>query len=142
MFLGIDYGQKRIGLAMGSQFPRGIGTLNNPGSFDIIVDKIYVICMDYDIEKIIVGHPTKLSGEPGELTEEIRFFVKRLKQKTGIPVVLEEEAYTSVEAEEELRRRGLSPQEDKDKIDELAAILILEQYLEKKEREERISKNF
>ena len=129
MYLAIDYGQKRIGLAIGSQYPRGIGTLTNPGSFDTVVDKIKQYCNDYDVEGIVIGVPVRISGEPGELVEEIENFADALKKKCHLPIIFEEEAYTSVQAEEELKERGINIRGDKEKVDELAAVLILEQYL-------------
>lgn len=129
MYLAIDYGQKRIGLAVGSQYPRGIGTLQNPGSFDSVIEKIAVICVDNDVEQIVMGVPIRTSGEPGELVAEIQSFGESLGKKTRLPVTYEEEAYTSVQAEEELRQRGIDPKDDKGKVDELAAVLILEQYI-------------
>lgn len=129
MYLGIDYGQKRIGLAIGSQYPRGIGTLQISGSFDNAIEKIAVICKDNEVEKVIIGAPVKLSGQPGEITGEINLFARSLTKKTGLPVIFEEEGYTSTQAEEELRARGVEYHSDPGKIDELAAILILEQYI-------------
>lgn len=131
MLLGIDYGTKRIGLAIGSQYPRGIGTLDNPGSFADCVEKIYQICRDYEVELIIVGIPTRGDGSKGELWGEIEKFAQALSRKTQLKVIFEEESYTSVEAEEELHARGINTRIEKDKIDELAAVLILEQYLNK-----------
>lgn len=131
MFLGIDYGQKRIGLALGSQYPRGIGTIEISGSFDNALEKIAVICKDNEVERVIMGIPVRTSGEPGELVAEIKTFGKELGKKTSIPVDYEEEGYTSVQAEEELRSRGVDTKKELGKIDELAAVLILEQYIGK-----------
>ena len=131
MYLGIDYGTKRVGLAVGSLYPRGIGTLHNPGSFVELADKITTICKDQDVELIIMGVPAKSDGSVGDLWHDINKFSKILCQKTGIKVVFEEEAYTSVEAEDELHARGINTRIEKDKVDELSAVLILEQYINK-----------
>lgn len=136
MYLGIDYGKKRIGLAVGSRYPRGIGTLQNPGSFDSIIKKIVGICRDYEVEEIVIGLPTRPGGEKGELASEIEIFGIALGKQAGLPVYYEEEAYTSVEAEGELISRGIDLRKEKEKIDELSAILILEQYIESKISEE------
>lgn len=131
MYLAIDYGKKRIGLAIGSQYPRGIGTLDNPGSFDYIAGKIASICKDHDVESIVMGMPSHRSGDKGELWHEIKELADLIEKRAHKRIIFEEEAYTSVEAEEELKSRGVNPSREKDKVDELAAVLILEQYINK-----------
>lgn len=131
MFLGIDYGKKRIGMAIGSRFPKGIGTIENPDSFDILGEKIKNICSEYEIEKIIIGYPLPSSGKAGELGQEIEELKNILERETNLEVILEQEAYTSVEAEAELKERGIDVRREKGSVDELAAIIILEQYINK-----------
>ncbi len=130
MYLAIDYGKKRIGLAIGSQFPRGIGTISNNGSFADICKKIKSICEDYQVEKIIIGLPKSPSGGSNELADEIQNLAEKIETVTGLKVIFEEESYTSVEAQRELVKRGVDVRRNKEKIDELSAILILEQYLD------------
>ncbi len=131
MLLGIDYGKKRIGMAVGSRFPKGIGTIENPDSFDILGEKIKGICNEYEIEKIIIGYPLPSSGKAGELGQEIDELKNFLERETDLEVILEHEAYTSVEAEAELKERGVDIRRDKGSVDELAATIILEQYINK-----------
>lgn len=131
MYLAIDYGKKRIGLAIGSLLPRGIGTIQNPGSFDQIAEKISAICKNYEVEGIVIGLPIKKSGDASELAAEINQLAKILEKKCHLRVNFEEEAYTSTEAEQELIKRGVDIKKEKEKIDELAAVLILEQFLAK-----------
>lgn len=130
MYLAIDYGKKRIGLAIGSQFPRGIGTITNPNSFGELCQKIMQICKDYQVEKIIMGLPKTPLGGRNELAKEIKKVAKRIENVTEIKVIFEEESYTSVEAERELIKRGVDIRRNKEKIDELSAILLLEQHLD------------
>jgi len=130
MFLGIDYGKKRIGLAVGSKFPRGIGVLDGDRNEHLIVTDIAEICHEEDVEKIIIGFPERHQGEAGTLANEIKQFAQAIHNKTNLPIVFEPEAFTSTEAEEFLKTHTKQPG-DKDKVDELAAVLILEQYIYK-----------
>lgn len=132
MYLAIDYGKKRVGLAVGSRFPRGIGTITHPGSFSDLANIILSRCRDYDVEKIIIGMPLPQSNQKNELVKEVEKLASIIEKNSGIKVVFEQEAYTSVEAERELINRGIDIRKNKEKTDELAAILILEQYIESK----------
>ena len=134
MLLGIDYGKKRIGMAVGSRFPRGIGTIENPDSFVVLSQKINKICYEHEIEKIIIGYPLPSSGETSELGREIIELKKYLEEEIKIKVFLEQEGYTSIEAENELRHRRVDIRHNKGSIDELAAVLILEQHINRIEK--------
>lgn len=122
--LAIDYGSKRIGLAVGDTenkiaFPRGI-LENSPRILDAIKD----FCKKESIGKIIVGLPLSLSGQDSVQTKEIRMFVERLQKQITVPIELIDERLTSTQAHK------LHP--EKKKIDDIAASLLLEQYLAKK----------
>lgn len=126
MYLAIDYGKKRIGLAAGVEYPRGLGVLEND---DSALQKIAEICQEEDVDKIVIGIPKKDNGEPGGMALEIEEFATKIQESTGLPIVFEEESFTSSEAEMQLMDHGVDVRKEKGKIDELAAILILEQYI-------------
>lgn len=128
--LAIDYGRKRIGLAVGRLIPRGIGIIDGSQKLEKIIRQIKTICRENEAEKIIIGLPIRSQGEEGALTAEIRAFGQAVEKATGLPVILEPEQFTSTEAERYLKEQGAKF--NKEKIDELAAILILEQYLQNK----------
>ena len=132
MFLAIDFGKKRIGLAIGQRYPRGIGVLDADRNEHLVVSDIADICHEEDVEKIVIGFPERHHGEAGTLSKEIKHFSQALHKKTNLPIIFEPEAFTSTEAEEYLKeyskKRG-----EKGKVDELAAIIILEQYIRKVE---------
>lgn len=130
MYLGIDFGKKRIGLSLGSVFPKTAGVLDGADS-DRAIGQIVEIAKENEAEKIVLGLPTRSMGEPGTLDREIRDFGERVAVATGLEVVYEEEQFTSSDANEYLKSRGLDIGEAKAKVDEIAAVLILEQYLEK-----------
>lgn len=115
---------------MGSRFPRGIGTINNPGSITELADKLQTICRDHDVDGVVMGMPQSRFAEKSELVKEIEELAARISKQSGLKVYFEQEAFTSVEAERELIGRGVDTRKDKAKTDELAAILILEQFIE------------
>lgn len=121
--LGIDYGTKRIGLAISDQneqlaFPKEV--VKNNGE---LFKKLENIIAKDEISGIVVGESFDFAGLPNALMKEIEFFVSKLEKKFKIPVYLEKEFLTSVEA-----RRYNSPEKH---VDASAAALILQRYLDK-----------
>lgn len=129
MYLGIDFGKKRIGLAFGSIIPVGIGIIDATKSKSEIAREIKEICLEREVEKIVIGLPTLTSGDEGNLAKEVKEFASMLESELGLEVILEPEGFTSVEAEEILREQGKYYDKKSGKLDELAAVLILEQYI-------------
>jgi putative Holliday junction resolvase len=83
-----------------------------------------------DVEKIVVGYPLTLQGDEGPMAREVKHFVKTLKQRTGLPVVLWDERLSSVQAKRVLRSSGLKADRNKDHVDRIASSLILQNYLD------------
>jgi putative Holliday junction resolvase len=129
MYLGIDFGKKRIGLALGAVLPKTAGVLDGTKNKKEIISEIKKICQDNEVEKIVIGLPVMRSGSEGELAKEIRSFAENLETNLNIEVDFEEEELTSVEAESFLKKYGKGYNKKDGKTDELAAVLILEQYL-------------
>lgn len=132
MFLGIDFGKKRIGLALGEAIPRGIGFVDGTRPLESIIDEISETCKKNEVLKIVIGLPFLGSGDEGSLAVKAREFGNELSKKTNLPVIFEEEQYTSAEAERILTEGGVKYDRKDGKVDEMAAILILEQYLNNK----------
>ena len=119
-YLGIDYGEKRIGLAVSSEglaFPRAV--LPNDGKlFAALADLI----SKEKIETIVVGDTRSFGGRKNPITKEAESFIERLKKETGLPVTPAWEAGSSVEASRH------AP--DEAKHDDAAAAVILQRYLD------------
>jgi len=129
MYLAIDYGQKRIGLAIGQMIPKGAGTIDASNKAEAIL-AISKLCHDEGIKKIIIGLPLRSQGEKGAIAEEIEEFADGLADVTHLKVIFESEEFTSVEAAELIRSSGKKFSRASGKTDELAAMLILDRYLE------------
>jgi putative Holliday junction resolvase len=138
-FLGIDYGTKRIGLALSDEngqlaFPNGIFP-NDPS----LLKEIGIILKKENIGEIVVGESTNFQGQPNIiLSKKIEIFILELQARFEIPVFKQKEFLTSVEArgkkgKEENNARKTKKKLNK-KIDDSAAALILQRYLDKKNR--------
>lgn len=129
-YLGIDFGIKRIGLAVSKPdssmaFPfKTIFRSTRQAVFDEIID----IISQEQIDEVVLGIP--LTSDPDNLTSrQVRNFKKSLERRIHIPVHVINEAFTSSEGKIILRERGLDHKKEKEVLDQLAAVLILEAFL-------------
>lgn len=125
-YLGIDYGIKRVGIALSDDggklaFPKKI--LANDSH---LLNSIEEIIKEENIEEIVIGESTNLKGEPNALAQRIAKFMGELGGKFKLPIHLQKEFLTSVEA-----RRFQPEKREADKVDASAAALILQRYLDK-----------
>lgn len=129
--VGIDFGEKRIGIAITDPlgiFAQPLTTLLNDDKFWKGLESILA---QYDIAEIVVGYPLKESGDKGEITGKIDQFVKTLEKKFKVPVELADERYSSGIAKERVIASVTSKKKRRDKglIDKNAAAVILEDYM-------------
>ncbi|MBU0611940.1 Holliday junction resolvase RuvX [Patescibacteria group bacterium] len=134
-FLGIDYGTKRIGIAISDEngtlaFPKGL-VPNDLNAFKVIGD----ILKKENISEVVVGESLDLKGSPNPLFKEIKIFVQELQSKFNLPIHMEREFLTSVEArrkEGKGKNNARKVKKQKSvKVDASAAALILQRYLDK-----------
>jgi putative Holliday junction resolvase len=121
--LGVDYGTKRVGLALSSEeeglaFPYAV-IPNTPE----LIEKVQEICLKENIKGVVIGESCNFDGTPNPVMKKILPFKKRLGEKTGLPVHLEPEYLTSKQA------RNI--QEGSAMTDASAAAIILQSYLDK-----------
>lgn len=140
--LAIDYGRKRIGLAV-SAAPEGgarpLGILPHTNRRDDI-RRLRELCREHSVGRIVVGWPIRLDGTPGPMAAETSQFAERLRKQLGLPVELSDERLSSWEAEqlagETETRRKASPAKRK-ALDDVAAAVILRDYLSRAARSAR-----
>ncbi len=130
--LGIDYGAKRVGIAITDplrMFAYGLLTINNDANFWKKFDKLFV---DYDVETVVLGYPLKESGERSSSTELIEKFHSELEKRIKLPIVLVDERYSSVIAKQQILESVTSKKKRRDKglVDKNAAAIILKEYLD------------
>lgn len=144
-YLGIDYGTKRVGIALSDENGKmafAHSVIANIGAEKVLA-KIKKICAENSVGKIVLGKSLNYKNEPNSIMEKIEPFKTALEKETGLPVVYENETLTSAEARRPLggeRKRPptlskrKSPEKEKQarmKIDASAAALILQSHLDK-----------
>jgi putative Holliday junction resolvase len=126
--LGIDYGAKRVGLALAleDEMPQRFKVVaNDDGLMACLVE----LAEDHDIDTVVVGLPRNLDGDDTAQTQEVREFVDQLADAFDCEVVLQDEADTSNIARQRLQMAKLPPVEVERLVDAEAATIILEDYL-------------
>ncbi|WP_045219626.1 Holliday junction resolvase RuvX [Desulfonatronum thioautotrophicum] len=131
--LGIDYGTKRVGLALSD----GLGLLAYPYATlerttrERLFAELLTIVAKEDVRTIVLGLPKSLNGEETETTRQVRNFAQSLRRRTDLPVVFQDEAFSSQEAERQLRAGGRRGRKVTSVLDQQAAVVILSDYLER-----------
>jgi putative Holliday junction resolvase len=126
--LALDIGTVRIGVARASSVARLAEPLTTLRHDDMIFDNLREICQQEDVTQLVVGLPRGLDGQTTAQTDYALDFVQKLADELKLPISLVDEALTSRQAESELLARG--KQFKKGDIDALAAVYILEDYLQ------------
>ena len=130
--LGLDLGQARIGVAVSDDRRRvavPLGTVRTGAPGD--VRSIAALVQEHDITDVVVGHPLRLQGEAGEAAEQAETFARTLEQYLNVRVHLQDERLTTVQAHKELARAGLRGRDRRTVVDESAATLILQAFLDR-----------
>ena len=139
--LGIDFGERRIGLALSD--PTGtlaspLPTVKRRAGKRPPMTTLADLVQSHGVEALVLGLPITLSGEDSDWTRAVREFGAKLSQRTGLPVYFVDERFTSVRAERAVRSLGLpkNKREEKERVDAAAAILILQGWLDQQPRED------
>lgn len=125
-FLGIDYGEKRVGLATGNNETKIASPfliLDNKGQ-SFLLEEIKKICENENVEKIVVGVPLTMASEKGPQAEEVLRFVDFLKNNLAAPVAVEDERFTSAMVDKLMAESGVK---DRDAV---AAMIILQSFFD------------
>ena len=138
--LGLDYGSKTVGAAATDALGitvQPVETIFRKEEKRLrrTLARIEVICSELEIAEIVIGLPLNMDGTEGERAEKAREFGEKVGRRTGLPVYFEDERLTTLEADEILDRTGHAKADRKTVIDQLAAVLILESWLSRKEKE-------
>lgn len=132
--LAIDYGQKRVGLAVSDSLgitAQPFKTIINE-SREELIDELAEIIKDNEITEVVIGLPLHMNGTEGERAEKSRILADELEDALDIPVYLQDERLSSAEVEKVMLAGDLSRQKRRAKRDKLAASIILRTYLAKR----------
>jgi putative Holliday junction resolvase len=130
--LAVDYGEKRIGLAVSDE----LGITASPlmtlarRSDDETVRQIAKLASKLRVTQIVVGLPRRTDAQEGEMERKVKAFAEKLRQAVSVPVVLFDERFTTRIAEQVLLEADLSRRKRKQVRDRLAAVVLLQSFLE------------
>jgi putative Holliday junction resolvase len=130
--LGIDYGERRVGLAVSDPthvIAQPLTTLirEDSGSW---WDQLAAIITEQEVEALVVGYPLTMKGSSSRQTEAVDRFITRLQERESLPVYRYDERLTSVAARKALTQQGIKTGHRKEAVDRIAAALILQDYLD------------
>jgi len=134
--MGLDVGTRTIGMAISDELgltAQGLKTLKRKSMEDDL-QEIATIISQFEINKIVVGLPKNMNGTLGKQAEIVLKWMEVLKDKTQLPVVTWDERLSTVGASRVLLEADLSRRKRKKVIDKLAAVLILQGYLDQSRR--------
>ena len=129
--MGIDYGDARTGIAVSDLLCSIVGTTKviHSRNMDKTIDAVCDLLKAGDVGEIVVGLPKNMDGTEGARAELCKAFAQKLREATGLPVVMWDERRTTVEAHNILSQHNYHGKKRKDTVDAVAASLILEGYL-------------
>lgn len=134
-YLGLDLGTRTLGISLSDAthtIASAYGTIRFvEGDFDSLINPLKKIIEENDVEKIILGLPKNMNNSVGESGERCINFQKKIMNTLHVPVVMQDERLTTVEATRYMLEADISRNKRKKKIDGLAANIILQTYLDK-----------
>lgn len=139
--LGLDIGEKRIGVAVSDELgltAQGLNTLAFK-DFQDALSKIVSLCKDYAIEEIVVGMPFNMNGTEGTQVHKVRGIATQINESTNVPIREWDERLSTVAAERTLLEADVSRAKRRKVIDKLAAVLILQGYLDRNYSRRRLT---
>ncbi len=133
-WMGIDYGEVRVGVAVSDPLgytARGIETIRwNGKDLNKVIKRLLDLIGQYDVKGIVVGVPRRTDGKAGASEDKARELAAELEKASGIGIVLRDERYTTVLASRVMRETGVERDRRKNIVDQIAAEIILQEYME------------
>ncbi len=129
--LGLDYGQKRVGVAVSDELgvaARGIGFIRRESDRQLL-GEVGKLVLEYQVEKIVIGYPVRTDGTKGPECERVDGFAALAAESLALPVVRWDETLTTKEAEGYLIEARVPWKKRRGMIDSLSAAIILQEYL-------------
>ncbi|MBQ6386682.1 MAG: Holliday junction resolvase RuvX [Lachnospiraceae bacterium] len=132
--LGLDFGSKTIGVAVSDSLGMGAESLeiirrDKESHLRASFRRIARLAEEYEITAVVLGYPLNMDGTAGDRALKTVAFKEELVRRLGLPVFLQDERLTTVEAEEAMHLSGIPAQDYKKHVDSVAAAIILEDWL-------------
>ncbi|MBR4807741.1 MAG: Holliday junction resolvase RuvX [Lachnospiraceae bacterium] len=133
--MGLDYGSKTVGVAISDALhytAQGIETIEiaQAGKLRKTFARLEQLIEEYEVDRVILGYPKNMNNTEGERCAATMDFKEKLEKRTGLPVILWDERQTTISAERVLQESGVRREHRKEYIDKIAAVFILQGYLD------------
>lgn len=133
--MGLDYGSKTVGVAISDALQitaQGIEIIRRQQENKLrrTLARIEELAVEYEVEKIVLGLPKNMNDTMGERAEKSLAFQEMLERRTGLPVEMWDERLTTVAADKAMMEAGIRRENRKEYVDKIAAVLILQGYLD------------
>ena len=133
--LGLDFGSKTVGVAVSDELlltAQGLEIIRRQSSNKLrqSLARIEAIIAEYQVERIVLGYPKNMNTTEGERCEKTKEFKEMLERRTGLEVILWDERLTTVAADRLMMETGIRRENRKEYVDEIAAVFILQGYLD------------
>lgn len=134
-WMGLDFGSKTVGVAVSDSLgitAQGVETITRKSGKKLrqTLARIEALIEEYQVEKIVLGLPKNMNNTLGERADETAAFREMLERRTGLEVILWDERLTTIESERILMSGGVRREYRKERIDWMAAALILQSYMD------------
>lgn len=141
--MGLDFGSKTVGVAVSDPLflaaePVEIIRREHPAKLRRTYARIEELILQYDVGTIVIGNPLMPSGDEGERVRLTAEFAENVKRRTGLPVIMEDERLTTVEADEIMDEAGVPKKDHKKYVDMIAAQLILQSYMNRETYDHKV----
>ena len=131
--MGIDYGRARIGLALSDELRLLAHPLETVPNDKKALARVATLAKEREVDGIVIGMPRMMAGQPGSEAGEVSKFISSLKRQVSCPIVEWDERLTTVAAERALQSAGKKTKDTRGYIDQVAAQLILQGYLDREQ---------
>lgn len=135
--LGIDFGDSRIGIALSDPFgwtAQGLETIHLNGGYKKALIQIAELVKKHGVEEIVVGFPKNMNGTIGPRGEKTNKFIEALEESVKVRIEKWDERLTTVAANRAMQEMGVKTSKKKGIVDQIAAIYILQSFLDHKAR--------
>ena len=134
--MAIDYGDARTGVAISDVmgFLAGFTTVIHSRKSEVVIEELAKLIAEHGVDELVMGFPRNMDGTEGPRADLYREFAARVEERTGMTVNLWDERRTTIEAHQILHAGGKKMKDHRKNVDAVAATLILEGYLTKKQR--------
>lgn len=137
--MGLDFGSKTVGVAVSDELlltAQGLEIIRRKDENKLrqTCARIEELIVEYGVEEIVLGLPKNMNATEGERAELTYEFREKLERRTGLPVTMWDERLTTVAADKAMIEAGIRREKRKDYVDMIAAVLILQGYLDRRKR--------